>query len=450
MNRVDIISARSKVILAGLIALVVLFSFFMFTGSGIVTGTDVATDLQKKAAISEAYRKTVIEGSIVDSNNAEITRAEELGVPAKCYHNSYAYLVGYHDSVYGTMGLRGRYEKYLFMNGRDDRGATIRLTTLNDLQDYVYKTISDINGSAVVLDAHTSRILALASHNTTTFDLNDLRGRMGEYNQIDSFFYAYGFRDYEPPGSTFKIVTAAAMLENDMESMVYTDTGTAEYDGVKIHNASDAVYGEVDMREAFCNSVNTYFATAAVKLGKGALEDKASDFMIGESIPLDFTTLNSNFDLGIGTRSELAQAGFGQGNTQVTPLHIAMIVQSVANDGVMMKPYLVDEVTLNDTALLKGRKQRLCTPIKKATAKKLTDIMQYTAREEYGFDPAEFGSIGAKTGTAELANGKYHAYFASFSDDYVVVISENNTSKHGSSLKERAKDIYRYLEQEMQ
>lgn len=423
----------------------VMFIYFIVMQSGVIAGADIATDKMKESSLSQAYRNTVIEGTITDSEGTVIVSSADIGDGGKCFYPSFSYLVGYNSARYGTFGLRGRYEKYLFIGGEENRGATIKLTARCDVQDYAASLISDIDGSAIVMEKKTGRLLALASHSAEDFNVDLIEDRMEHYNSIDGFFYTNGYRDSEPPGSTFKMVTASAMIENAMENATWNDNGKAVFGNTVIHNAGDAAYGELTLRDAFAKSSNTYFSTMAVRLGADTLTEKANDFLIGEPIALDFTTLYSNFDLTDDADAQIALAGFGQGKTQITPLHIAMIAQSIGNGGVMLKPYLVDSISLDDHLLIKGRTKRLAEPVSRDTADKVAELMHYTAVEEYGFSEEECGRICAKTGTAELTNGSYHAYFVSFNDDYVVLFSANNTDVHGSGLKERAKKMYAFL-----
>ena len=125
-----------------------------------------------------------------------------------------------------------------------------------------------------------------------------------------------------------------------------------------------------------------------------------------------------------------------------------MIGQSISNNGVMLKPWLIDNITLGKKQLYAGEKQKLTRTTDKGTANRLRELMHNTAVDQYGFDNADlYGkSICAKTGTAELGDGTDHIYILTFNDEYVVMCSANNTrGRYGSSLAPWAKDMYKYL-----
>lgn len=438
---------RSRILLGVLVTLTMFFSYYVLQESAIVRGVDKETDELRQSTVNVAQYNSVIEGNILDCDGKVITSASDTGTMGYCYYPSFSYLVGYNKGT-DTFGLRGRYQKSLHTGVVGEKGASITLTARTDIQDKAASILSEsgLSGSITVLDVKSGRIIALASRRGVDFDVNTISEQYDLYSAQKEFFYAPGYREKDPPGSTFKVVTACAMLENVMADRTYKDTGTAIFDGVAVHNAGGAAYGECDLQKALTKSVNTYFATMAVELGTDTFKEKAADFLVGESIELDFTTIESNLDLENGSESIVALTGFGQGNLQITPLHIAMIGQAIANDGTMLKPWLIDNISLGNKKLLTGRTRKLCRPIKKSTAKRMREMMHSTAVEQYGFDAAEYGCICAKTGTAELGNGYDHIYMLTFNENYVVMCSANDTQgKFGSNLGGWAKEMYRYL-----
>ena len=438
---------RSMVLLSVLVTLTILFTYFIIRESVLIDGTDVGTDELKRSALNNAARNSVIEGSIYDSEGTLITQADETGVSGECRYPSFSYLIGYNNGE-TTFGLRGRYQKHLHTGVVGQRGADMKLTARADIQEKAASILSasGMSGSIIVLDVKSGRIIALASRRGIDFNVNTLSENYKLYSEQKDFFYPPGYKDADPPGSTFKMITASAMLENGMAGWTYNDTGEAVFDGVALHNARNGSYGNIGLQTALSKSVNTYFATAAVELGPDALEKKAREFLIGEDIELDFTTLHSNFDLGSGSDLLTAATGFGQGRLLMTPLHIAMAAQSIANDGVMLKPWLVESIKLDKKVLLEGKTVRLGRTMKRGTASRLRELLHNTAVDQYGLKEKKYGDICAKTGTAELGSGCDHIYFVAFNERYVVMCSANDTNGlFGSSLVSWAKEMYGYL-----
>ena len=175
----------------------------------------------------------------------------------------------------------------------------------------------------------------------------------------------------------------------------------------------------------------------ALKLGGLRLYKTGRSFLLGEDISLDFATLHSNFDLKDYEDNIVATTAFGQGETLVTPLQMAMITQSIANDGEMLKPYLFKSVVNG-----KGK-----TTQDELTAEEIKEVMK-EAGESYGLsEVGEQGySIAAKTGTAERGDGTNNAWLVTFApaDDpqYIIVANRLKTTEIGKTLAPVVEDLY--------
>lgn len=393
-----------------------------------------------------AISNYVIEGDILDRNGNVVMGNASNGVGSYASYpenESYAYLLGYYSvnsGVENTYGLRGNLKDYsLFFLDSNDKGATVQLTTDNNLQDYAYSLLNGQEGSITVIDNKTGAILALASHSTITYDVNDINSLL--LSDIEGSHYRRGTYENDPPGSTFKIITAAAALtkqENegfDDSYFDYYDTGEYLPEGSDwtITNYANIAYGDVNLETAMNNSVNCYFADLGVRIGASALEETSKAFKIGSDIEIPFlTTLHSSFELDANNNDTVAQTAFGQGNTQITPVHLALIAQAVANNGVMMSPYVVSDIYSNKLPLYKHINRKLGTCIDSTVAEKLKTILHSTA-EGYGLYESSYGMVYAKTGTAECSNGRIHTYIVGFTEDASFCISLNN-SDHSYNL----------------
>lgn len=431
---------RTKVLLAVILALVVVFCYFLMGRTSAVKGLNTGTDELKKSTLKNMYRQETIEGAIWDSSKTILSQGTEPGKSGTLFYpESYSWLLGYNDPVYGKYGLRGRYESYLYMQGENKKGADITLTLNHQIQEKAYSLIEGMEGSMIVLDIRTGRILALASSKTVEFNANQIADHMEEWNQTEGFFLPNGFKDAAEPGSTFKMVTAAALLEQGLEKDIIEDKGNTVLGGHVVKNSGNAAFGTIALQEALGNSSNVYFGTMALRIGGSTLERKASQYLIGQDIELDFITLESHLDMGDYSEALIADTGYGQGKTLVTPLHLAMIAQSIGNGGVMLRPYLVDEITLDGKTLYKGKEEELAIPLRKENAETLKNLMQVTAGQYYGM--TEYG-ICAKSGTAEVAGDKNKCYLVTFNEDYVVAACKLEESGYGIQLKGAVMNMY--------
>jgi len=442
---------RASLICGLIMATVFFFLVALMLQCGAVLGANPEADILREKAINELNHSLIIEGSIIDTNGETITYAETAGQSAQhIFPEEYGFLIGYNNRQYGKYALRGKLDSFLY--GSEDetgRGCTVRLTTSNRLQTICYQAIGTVPGSAIILENKTGRILALASRAEILFNPNRLSEKMDEYNSHEGFFLQNGWTEKDPPGSIFKIITSACALENTLtqEELEFVDTGALDIPGgSKVHNFRQEVHGMLDLQGAFSGSVNTYFANLAMSLGAARLEETMEKFMLGSDIELDFTTLRSSRDLGNRSPFLIAQTGFGQGRLQLTPLHLAMITQCVANDGTMLKPYLIEEIREGGKRpFLKGRTEVLSKAVDKKTAKALQEMMEYTAESRYRFSAESFGRVGAKTGTAELGNGMNHVYLCVFTEEYTIVLSRNRVEGASGQLTQPMKTILDYL-----
>ena len=242
------------------------------------------------------------------------------------------------------------------------------------------------------------------------------------------------------------------MLENGMGDYTYDDNdGEFTVGNAHIHNYNGAVYGKgVSMETALNKSVNVYFSAAALKLTSGALENTAARFQIGQRVPLDFATLESNFDLGdLGNESLLALTAFGQGQTTVSPLQIATIMGAVMNRGVMMKPFVVQTLTDNGLTSTYSSPEMLSRALSGDAAATLKGYLHSTA-VGYGFTEEDYGMVYAKTGTADQSNGRNHLYLllgleTKDGHSYAALIDWRNCSGSSAALKPSAANLLRYL-----
>ncbi len=438
--------------------------------------------------VQEAERRnSIVEGNFTDKSGTPVmtpvnpVKDEQIRVEP-----AYAHLLGYNSVGHAQSGLRQLYHRVLYEDYNTGKGSTIQLTIDDAIQKQAYNYLqrgvngNPIRGSIVILDAKTGDVVAMTSRNTREYDTSviDVGENFEEYSKIADFFYNYPTDIPEAPGSVYKLVTACAAIEKGCDDHIYNDveSGGAYYvdgdENLKIINHSvvrDIVFGDINMQTALNNSLNTYFASLGVeKLGESVIEEYARKFLINmdkktnneyKTLDVGFAKLPSYMEMvspegNYNARYNLALLTHGQGMFAITPLHIAMIGQAIANDGNMKMPLLVKSIIYPDGKEVPTlRKNNPVPPIKAETAQKLKDYLVGTTSAIFGRElnltdkDGNTVRVYSKTGTAEIGmkDGTCHAYLLCMTDDYVVLISSNRTHESGSSHKEIAAGLLHSL-----
>ncbi|GAB1822103.1 peptidoglycan D,D-transpeptidase FtsI family protein [Herbidospora sp. RD11066] len=362
----------------------------------------------------------------------------------------YAPATGY-ASLYRTTGIEGAEDGSL--TGEDprvrvrallkdiDRGATVTLTLDSRAQKAAYDGLAATGkrGAVVALDPRTGAILAMVSlpsfdpNGFATFDVDELTAydRKLQRDPARPLLNRAIGENY-PPGSTFKVITAAAALASgdyDPETEVRAPArmklpGTQTW----LRNSGGEACGDGTpaLLDAFVLSCNTAFADLGLELGEEKLSRWAGAFGFGDAaLKVPLAVAESVYPSGLD-RAQTAMSAIGQYDDRATPLSIAMISAAVANGGSLMRPYLVDEVRLRDGTIVRSTdpdEYRDTMPM--AVADRLTEMMvAVTGPGGTGTAAAIPGvKVAAKTGTAEN-EGSDHAIFTAFApaDDPVVAV----------------------------
>ena len=421
-------------------------------GVGLVW-TTLGNPESREAAAQETAQRTYLRGTIYDRDGNALNYSEKVnGTRKYTGGRAFSTVTGYFSPIYGSMGLEKTFNSELVSSKCDSKdpkkGHNITTTLDSDLQNAAYDAISNIaNGAAVVLDAQSGEILALAS--TPTFIPDSLEDDWAELCEVNGLFLPNAYKSTFAPGSDFKIITACAVIDNGVDGTTVNDKGSYTFkNGQTITNYDSRVFGEIGLDGAIKNSSNVYFITKALEMGGDKLEASLRKFMLGEDIELDFTTLTSNLDFEDGRDEVIGSIAFGQGRTEVTPLYMAMAAQAIVNDGVMLKPYLIQSIdTGSGKNVSTGQTEQLTTVTSKETADEVTDAMTLAAAH-YGFDyiGPDGWEIAAKTGTAQTGTST-NAWIvsAALSDrtpKYVVVVMSADQSHDGIYYKDSVDSIY--------
>ncbi len=358
----------------------------------------------------------------------------------------YAHLTGYYSFDYGAGGglegaenslLSGSDDKLFYsrigdtLAGRSPKGASLELTINPRAQKAAKEALGDQRGAVVALDPTTGAILAmvsnpsydptpLVSHSPETATkawkrLNADTSRPMVNRAIAGNLY--------PPGSVFKIVTAAAALEDGRWSPDSSIPGPAVLDlpqtSADLPNSHGGACGpgcRVTLADSVRQSCNTSFGWLGMELGGDALQRQAGMVGFGDSLRVPLTVTPSTFPGDLSPPQE-AQSAIGQYDVRVTPLQIAMMSAAVANDGVVMRPYLIQSVQGSDLSVMTETKpEQLSEAMSRQTAGELVPMMRSVVESGTGSAAAVPGiAVAGKTGTAQHAVGAApHAWFTGF------------------------------------
>ena len=313
------------------------------------------------------------------------------------------------------------------------------------------KSLENFIGSAVVMNPTTGEIYCMYSN--PSFDPNpEALSKNWNVYQNDkerSPFVSRVTGSKKIPGSVFKILTSLAAVENGEHMLEIEDEGETIIGGTRVVNDGVKAHGNVDMKKAIKVSSNVYFATLSQKIGKEKFLEMAEKFYINKELVLDIPIEDASIKVDMDAGA-LAAAAYGQGTVQVTPLHMAMVASAVANDGVLMKPYLVDKVTLasgEDSFVAEPEKLSVVT---RKSLRSIVDGMVQCVNSGTGTAAAVSGlKIAGKTGTAQVTGDSAHTWFIGFAPAdnpqiALCVMGENTGGGGGSVCGPIAKGLFEY------
>lgn len=445
----------ASLLFSSIIAYLTYFQFFM--------ASDVIDNPYNKR--QWAREDNTLRGIIYDRNGVILADSELVqGSPVRRYphHQLYSHVIGYSFKQYGRAALEAYYNQELMALNPDSPVAKIReqlsgdiiqgnnliLTIDHEIQKTAERLLREKTGSIVVINPRTGEILAMVSKpdfnpSTLLADweqlVNDERSPL--LNRSISGLY--------PPGSTYKTIIAAGILENRyIIDDRYDCVGKITVDGYTLSDYGNQVHGSVDLTESLVVSCNTNFARMAVDLGGEKISQISKKFFMGSKIEGDFPIQQSRFPYGENiSPTDLAAIGIGQGKLLVTPLHMALVASTFANGGVMMRPYLVKEVQNPDGKVLQRAKQQENRIVSHEIANEVKHMMLAVVQRGTAKAAGISGRIvGGKTGTAENETGRTHAWFIGFASDgedqvAVAVLLESEGKTGGAAAAPIAREI---------
>ncbi|MGJ3508293.1 peptidoglycan D,D-transpeptidase FtsI family protein [Enemella sp. A6] len=375
---------------------------------------------------------------------AESVKVDSRFAFQRTYPNGplYAPVTGYFSYDHASVGLEAAYTEELagtasslfvrrmvdLVTGRKPKGASVETTIVPGAQRVAAERLGNRKGAVVAIDPDTGAVLAMVTH--PSYDPNAIAGH--DIATADENYRKLAddpgrpmanraTREIYPPGSVFKLVTAAAALENGMEPNTQVESPaslTLPNTNTQLGNSTNCGGSKVTIDKALQTSCNTAFANIGLDLGADALREQAIKFGFGKEPLPDLDAVASRFPDDMDG-AQLAMSSIGQYEVATSPLQMAMVTAGIANDGVVMEPYVVNTVRApNLTPLYTHQPREMPRAMTTDNARKLQDMMVNVVESGTGTNARLSGvRVGGKTGTAQSAPERPpYAWFVAFGE----------------------------------
>lgn len=348
------------------------------------------------------------------------------------YGEVFSHAVGY--ATNGRMGIEQSANMYLVSSNvslndklQDDladekhMGNTVVTTFDSELQKIAYDALGIYDGAVIVTEPSTGKILAMVSK--PDFDPNTIDAIWDDLlaDSSSSVLLNRATQGLYPPGSTFKILTALEYIRenpNSYQNYQFDCAGNFTSGDNKINCFHGTKHGTVDFERSFAKSCNSSFANIGLSLDRKKFMKTLDKLYFNKELPVSFPAKKSNVSENILSEdSDMIQTAIGQGETQVTPIHLAMVTTMIANNGKMMVPYAIDHVEAADGKIIKQYSpESLGQLITEDQASALQELMSAVVEEGTGTRlSGQSYSAAGKTGSAEYNSySDSHAWFTGY------------------------------------
>lgn len=309
------------------------------------------------------------------------------------------------------------------LNGEKTIGDNVVTTLDVNLQKVAYNALGNFRGAVIVSEPKTGKVLAMVSkpdYDPNPSYLNPNWETLTKNSDDSSKLLNRATQGLYPPGSTFKMFTALEYMRQheDYKKFSYSCVGKEVQDGYTVNCFMNHVHGVQSLKQAFANSCNSCFAYLGTQLDVKSFRKDADSWYFNTKLPTSFVNKPSSFVLnGESNKEEVMHTSMGQGKTQITPLHLNMFTNAVANGGSMMKSYVVDHLESNNGKIVRTNKpKKVATVIEETEAEKLTSFMKEVVKSGTATSLSYLSySVAGKTGSAEYDSTKAsHAWFTGF------------------------------------
>lgn len=376
----------------------------------------------------------VTRGSIYSSDGQVIAYTEEQdGEDVRVYpfNNVFAHPIGYTSMGVTELEKAYNYELlcssvsfperlYTQMKGEKLRGDNVVTTLDAGLQSACYDFLGDRKGVIVVVEVETGKVLAMVSkpsYNPNTLE-QDWAALTSEENQ-DGNLMNRAVQSLYPPGSTFKVLTLLEFIRENPDTYQdyqYECTGTEYVENYALSCFDGEVHGLLNTVQALQMSCNVFFGHIAKSLNRSSWQETVERFGFNQTISFETGLANSAFSVtDENTEAEVMMKAIGQENVRETPLMNAMIMAAIGNDGVMMKPYLVDHLENADGEVLESTEpEEYSTVMTEEESNLMKQYLQAVVEGGGGINAkSDLVTVGGKTGTAQYTSygTDHHGWF---------------------------------------
>ncbi|WP_235828955.1 peptidoglycan D,D-transpeptidase FtsI family protein [Anaerosacchariphilus polymeriproducens] len=391
-------------------------------------------------ARQDVFEDRIVRGDILTNDGTVVAKTEVSSDGNQTrvypYGNVFAHVIGYASKGKSGIESLGNFsllrshaffleKMYNEFKKEKNKGDSVVSTLLLDVQQTAYDALGDLNGAVIAIEPSTGKILAMVSK--PDFNPNEIDNiwdsLVSSEDSTSTVLLNRATQGLYPPGSTFKILTTLEFLRENKNASDYTFDcqGSLTKDGVTINCYKGSVHGSVDLITSFAKSCNTSYANIGLTLNNTKFKGLCESLLFNQKLPFELPYKKSSFVLSKKSdTSEIMQTAIGQGKTQVTPLHMAMITSAIANDGELMVPYLIDS-TQNYSGV-SVKKNKPVSYGKLLTEKEAGIIQEYmenvvtngTAKTLAG----QSYQAAGKTGSAEFSNvkGESHSWFVGYAN----------------------------------
>ena len=425
------------VLVVGLFALLVGFTSYwsVFDAEGLKANPDNRRILLEEQRIRRGLIFAA-DGTVLARNRVTGKGSQRFFERVYPLGDLFAHVVGYNFADHGRSGLERSHNGELTgdtnefetildeLRGKDREGDDIVTTLDPEAQRAALAALAGRAGAVVAIEPQTGRVRAMAS--VPGYDPNRIPNEFAQLNRAPgSPLFDRATQSGYPPGSAFKVVTAAAALDSGRftPQSVLDGSSPKKIGGVPLQNFGGESFGQITLTTALTHSVNTVWGQVGERLGKGTMFDYMRRFGFNRKPPIDLprSELRSSgvFSgrklLDDSDAIDIGRVAIGQERLLVTPLQMAMVVSAIANGGTLIRPHLVEQVRDRDGRIVsRAHPKEESKVISPESASALAGMMSQVVREGTGTAAALSGiDVAGKTGTAEVG-GTNQAWFIAF------------------------------------
>ncbi len=415
------------------------------------------------------FEDDVIKGEIVTSDGQIIaeTIVDEAGNESRNYPygKMFSHVTGYSKNVrtglekqlnFTLLRSHSFFLEQLVADFTDEKkiGDNVVTTIRYDLQEAAYNALGGYDGAVIVMEPETGKILAMVSK--PTYNPNSIEADW-EKLQEGSALYNRAMQGQYTPGSIFKILTTLAYMEchpEDYQNYQYECTGKITIDGKTIHCASNKSHGVVNLEDSFAQSCNASYVNMMQDIDEEVFAKICKANLFGQELPIAFESAVSSFSLSKTDENALKMdTAIGQGKTLVSPLHMVMLVSAIANDGVAMRPQMVERVeNYNGIVVEETKAKEYAALFTQEQVAVLSQYMQSTVENGTAskLQSDAYNAYG-KTGTAQTTSdlNQTNAWFVGYAERdgkqlaiAVVVEDSGSGSAYAVPIAKKVFDLY--------